>query len=162
MLVVPLSLPVPDRLALLRGLALDGARDPAVRSAARVELGGAPWWARPLRRVQGLPARWDPIDRDIYLPPGRVLAVGGDCADRCALLCALFVAAREWSSAARECRCALRWDHCGPLGECRYDHVRVRLYRPGRAVIELDALGGGPGERAVPWPARRHWDGEVM
>ena len=163
MLVLPLSVPVPDRLALLRGLALEGARDSAVREVARVELGGAPWWARLLRRVQGLPGRRDPVDRDVYLPAAEVLRVGGDCADRCALLCALFVAARSWSSAARSDRCALRWDHCGPLSaRCAYDHVRVRLYRPGRPVVELDALGGGPGDRVVPWAARLHWDGQVM
>lgn len=151
---IPLSTPIAQRLALLERKALEGSRSRSVIELARSlcdrgMMYPAYWWLRPLVSVQSLPVLGDPPGVDVYRDAVETLARGGDCANKSALLAALYIAARGRCERAPV---RIVWEHCG--SECPFDHVRVDLYVNGAQWL-LDPLSPvSPGARAVSWPAR--------
>lgn len=170
-ITVPLSTPVARRLALLEGIALEGSRTrPVVELArslcAQAQASGAPawWWLRPLVAVQGLPIVGDRPGVDEYRDVLTTLSRGGDCANKAALLVALYLAARPFCGEGNNARVFERarivWEHCGT--SCAFDHVRVDLRVNGETWL-LDALQPvSPGARAVSWPVRNTWPGRWL
>lgn len=163
---IPLTTPVATRLALLERRALEGARASSVVNLARTlctqarasSAGAAWWWIRPLVAVQALPIVGDPPGVDVYTDALYTLANGGDCANKTALLAALYIAARPYCGANRV---RIVWEHCGD--GCAFDHVRLDFV-PGSSVSGerwvLDALSPvSPGARAVSWRPVESWPG---
>lgn len=161
---VPLSTPVSRRLAILEGIALEGARArPVVELAralctqARASSSAAWWWLRPLVAVQGLPVVADRPGVDEYRDALTTLAQGGDCANKSALLLALYIASRPYCGPVVG---RLVWEHCGT--SCPFDHVRLDVRVNGETWL-LDALRSvSPGARAVSWPVRESWPGRWL
>lgn len=151
---VPLSTPVRQRLAMLEAYALAGSRAPSIvalaRELCRGQSGNPWWWLRAFAAVQSLPVRTDPPTVDVYTDAVQTLAQGGDCANKTALLAALYIAGRPYCGRNSV---ALVWEHCG--SECAYDHVRAELYVDGvRWLLDPLRPGVSPGARSVPWVAR--------
>lgn len=161
---VPLSTPVSRRLAILEGIALEGSRARPVVELARAlcaqsRASGAPawWWLRPLVAVQGLPVVSDRPGVDEYRDVLTTLAQGGDCANKAALLQALFIASRPLCGPIVS---RLVWEHCGT--SCPFDHVRLDARVNGETWL-LDALRPvSPGARAVSWSVRDSWPGRWL
>ena len=148
---IPLTTPLRQRLALIEAKALEGARARSVIALARAlcEQGGRGpwWWLRPLVAVQALPIVGDAAGVDEYRDAVETLARGGDCANKTALLAALYIAARPFCGRSSV---SVAWEHCGR--DCAFDHVRLGLRVDDRSWM-LDALSPGllPGDRAVSW-----------
>lgn len=153
---ISLTTPVNQRLAQLEAIALEGARAPSVMAmgrdlCARATVPG--WsWLLPLVAVQSLPIRPDPVGVDVYRDAVETLATGGDCANKCALLGAIYTAQR--ATRCERVLWRLLWEHCG--SSCAYDHVRLEL-RVGGQTWQVDPLQSGvlPGDRAVSWTPRQ-------
>lgn len=151
---IPLTTPLRQRVALLEAKALEGARARSVIELARALCQGQSanpwWWLRPLVAVQALPVVGDPPGVDEYRDAVATLAQGGDCANKSALLAALYLAARPFCGRSLV---AIAWEHCGPT--CAFDHVRVAL-RVGDRSWMVDPLFPNllPGDRAVTWAPR--------
>ena len=161
---VPLSTPVSRRLAILEAIALEGSRARPVVELARAlcaqsRASGAPawWWLRPLVAVQSLPVVGDRPGVDEYRDVVTTLAQGGDCANKAALLQALYLASRPLCGAIVS---RIVWEHCGT--SCPFDHVRLDARVNGETWL-LDALRPvSPGARAVSWSVRESWPGRWL
>lgn len=115
------------------------------------------WWLRPLVSVQSLPVLGDRPGVDEYRDAVTTLAQGGDCANKSALLLALYLAARPYCGPTTA---RLVWEHCGT--SCPFDHVRIDLRVQGQTWL-LDGLRPvSPGARAVSWSVVQSWPGRWL
>lgn len=161
-ITIPLTTPLPRRVALLEAIALEGARAPVVQRLARELCDRAMmfprwWWLRPLVAVQSLPVVPDPPGVDVYRTAVETLAEGGDCASKSALLVALYIASRPRCQSVAP---RIVWEHCGR--ECAYDHVVVELTMDGERWLVDPLRPLSPNMRAVPWQPRERIMGRVL
>lgn len=150
---IPLTMPLPQRFDILRGLAAESSHNKIVidwaEDLARFQT-QLNWLMVLHRAVFRLPLTIDPPGVDVYRSGLETLVEGGDCASKSILLSALILGLfrRKGVSVV----VAFVWEHSGSTE----DHVRLAVQQEGGGWVLLDALAKTVGIRAVNWVPQWH------